>query len=138
MLTVPDQCPLCGGEIIVTRLQCRACDTTFEGRFAPPPHPFSDLTEEQLHFLEVFIRNEGKLKHMEKEMKLSYPTLRNRLQGIIRALGYEPGQSEPEEEEISPGTPLPDPEERQRILEALERGEISFEEAMRQLQGGDS
>ncbi|RMF40178.1 MAG: DUF2089 domain-containing protein, partial [Anaerolineae bacterium] len=88
MPTQPDQCPLCGGEIIVTRLQCRACETTLEGRFTPPPHPFGDLKEEQLHFLEVFIRNEGKLKRMEGEMNLSYPTLRNRLHEIIRALGY--------------------------------------------------
>lgn len=135
MLTVPDQCPLCGGEIIVTRLQCRACDTVFEGRFAPPPHPFSDLTKEQLHFLEVFIRNEGKLKHMEKEMKLSYPTLRNRLQAIIRALGYEPGLDAEEDESYQEAT-VPDAEERQRVLDALEKGEISFEEAMRRLEGG--
>ena len=135
MLTVPDRCPLCGGEIIVTRLQCRACETVFEGRFAPPPHPFSGLTKEQLHFLEVFIRNEGKLKHMEKEMKLSYPTLRNRLRAIIRALGYEPGP-EAEEDEPPRKDAVPDAEKRRRVLDALERGEISFEEAVRQLEGG--
>ncbi len=132
MLPLPEKCPLCGGEIIVTRLQCRACETSFEGRFTPSSHPFQNLTEEQLRFLEVFIRQEGKLKRMEAEMGLSYPTLRNRLHRIIRALGYEPGQAEEEDETES--RPLDD-DERRRILEALDKGEISFEEAMRLLNG---
>jgi len=67
-------CPVCGETLTVTRLHCRSCDTTIEGQFAVGA--FERLSPEQLTFAEVFIRCEGKLNRMEKEMGLSYPTLR--------------------------------------------------------------
>jgi hypothetical protein len=121
MHTIPSKCPLCGGEILVTRLYCRDCDTTIEGRFTGTP--FSQLTPEQLSFVETFVRCEGKITRMEDEIGLSYPTIRNRLHEVIRALGYEPGTEEPK---------LSD-EDRQRILEDLDAGRISAEEAMQML-----
>ncbi len=124
MNTLPTRCPLCGGEVTVTRIYCPDCDTTIEGRFTGGP--FSQLTQEQLSFVETFIRCEGKITRMEDELDLSYPTIRNRLHEVIRALGYEPGGEEPI-------TGLSD-EERQRILEDLDKGLISAEEAMRLLQ----
>jgi hypothetical protein len=124
MNLLPTKCPLCKGEITVTRLHCRDCDTTFDGRFTFGS--FSRLTPEQLEFLETFIRCEGKIKRMEDEIGLSYPTIRNRLHEVIRALGYEPGGSE--EPAAAPGLSL---EERQEILEKLDKGLISAEEAMR-------
>ena len=133
MLFQPEKCPLCGGELIVTRMRCRECDTALEGHFAPSAHPFAALNAEQLHFVEVFVRHEGKLKRMEDEINLSYPTLRNRLHDIIRALGYEPGQSEDEETPPSQGL---DDTARRRILDALEAGEITYQEAMERLTGG--
>ncbi|GAB4535508.1 MAG: DUF2089 family protein [Anaerolineales bacterium] len=132
MLSQPEKCPLCGGELTITRMHCRECDTTLDGRFVPGVHPFAALNEEQLRFVEVFVRNEGKLKHMEGEMNLSYPTLRNRLHEIIRAMGYEPGQGE--EEDSSQGL---DAAARRSILDALEAGEISYDEAMQRLTGAD-
>ena len=123
MNTLPTRCPLCGGEVTVTRIYCRDCDTTIEGRFAGGP--FSQLTREQLAFVETFIRCEGKITRMEVELELSYPTIRNRLLEVIRALGYEPGGEEP--------VRMSD-EERQKILEDLDQGRISAEEAMRLLQ----
>lgn len=120
MNTQPNRCPLCGGEITVTRLYCRECDTTIEGRFVAGP--FNSLNTDQLGFIETFIRCEGKLSRMEDEVGLSYPTLRNRLHEIIRALGYEPGGSED-------NSGLSD-EERKRILEDLDKGVISADKAM--------
>ena len=124
MNTLPTRCPLCGGEVTVTRIYCQNCDTTIEGRFAGGP--FSQLTQEQLSFVETFIRCEGKIPRMEVELDLSYPTIRNRLHEVIRALGYEPGGEEPI-------TGLTDTE-RQRILEDLDQGLIGADEAMRLLQ----
>ena len=120
MNTLPTRCPICDGEITITRLYCRDCDSTIEGRFSGGP--FSDLTQEQLDFVEVFVRNEGKIKRMEAELDLSYPTIRNRLHEVIRSLGYEPGGSD-EDEGLSE-------EERQQILEQLDTGTISAEQAM--------
>jgi hypothetical protein len=124
MNTLPTKCPLCGGEITVTRIYCRDCDTTIEGRFEGGP--FSQLTKEQLEFAETFIRHEGKITRMEGELGLSYPTIRNRLHEVIRALGYEPGGGD------EPGGLSND--ERQRILEDLDKGVISAEKAMLLLQ----
>ncbi len=124
MNTIPTNCPLCGGNIAVTRIYCRDCDTTIEGRFSGGP--FSQLTPEQLNFVETFVRCEGKITRMEKEISLSYPTIRNRLHDVIRALGYEPGGVE-EPEGLST-------EERQRILEELDMGRITAETAMGMLQ----
>jgi len=124
MNQIPSRCPLCGGELAVTRIYCRDCDTTIEGRFSSGP--FSELTPEQLNFLVTFVRCEGKISRMEDEIGLSYPTIRNRLQEVIRALGYEPGGSDEP-------APLISEQERQRILEDLDAGRIGAEEAMRKL-----
>ena len=119
MKTALSKCPVCGGELSVTRLHCETCDTTIEGRFANGA--FAGLLPEQLDFIETFVRCEGKITRMEEEMALSYPTIRNRLQEVIRALGYEPGKEETSD--ISD-------EKRRSILEQLDSGSISAEEAM--------
>lgn len=123
MHPVISQCPVCQEDLTITRLQCRNCDTVIEGQFFAGP--FSQLSREQLAFIETFVRCEGKLNRMESELKLSYPTIRNRLHDVIRALGYEPGGEE--------DSSMPE-EERQKVLEQLSEGQISAEEAMRLLQ----
>lgn len=136
MLPLPKRCPLTGGEIIVTRFYCPQADVSVEGRFAVEQPPFAQLAPEQLKFVEIFVRNEGKLNRMEDELGLSYPTIRSRLHEIIRTLGYEPGRDEPAPPSapLQPGTSLPD---RKQVLAELDAGRISFEEAMQQLGGGD-
>lgn len=132
MLPLPRKCPLTGGDVIVTRIYCPDADLTIEGRFAVEQPPFAQLAPDQLKFVEIFVRNEGKLNRMEDELGLSYPTIRSRLLEIIRALGYEPGK-----EEAAPApaaTPAPD---RKIILADLDAGRISFDDAMQMLQGGD-
>ncbi len=124
------RCPVCQNELTVTRLHCQACDTTLEGRFARGP--FAHLTSEQLDFIETFIRCEGKITRMETEIGLSYPTIRNRLLEIIRALGYEPGKEEAAE------APVISDDKRRQVLEDLDAGRISAEDAMRILQGESS
>jgi hypothetical protein len=124
MKSALNKCPVCDGDLTVTRLHCETCDTSIEGRFANGA--FTGLTPEQLDFIETFVRCEGKITRMEDEMALSYPTIRNRLQEVIRALGYEPGKDDVME--ISD-------EKRRSILEELDSGKISAEEAMRVLNG---
>lgn len=123
MNPIPSRCPLCGGELVVTRIYCRDCDTTLEGRFTSGP--FSQLTPEQINFIITFVRCEGKITRMEDEIGLSYPTIRNRLHEVIRAMGYEPGGGE---ESV-----VLTEQERQKILEDLDAGRISAEQAMRML-----
>jgi hypothetical protein len=120
MLTL---CPVCGERLSATRLHCRSCDTTIEGQFELGR--FGRLTPEQLGFVETFVRCEGKLNRMEKELDLSYPTLRSRLTEVIHQMGYETG---PEAERLSD-------EERHQILDELASGKLSSEEAMQMLAG---
>jgi hypothetical protein len=152
------KCPVCEGDLVVTRLHCPACETTIEGSFAPggsrlqeafspeqlkPLLPFSRLTAEQLQFILTFVRCEGRFNRMEDEMGLSYPTLRNRLNDIIRAMGYEPSREEVAAASAAAaasaraevGVPVLSPAERQEVLELLSRGEIDMEEAKRRLRG---
>ena len=118
-------CPVCGEDLAVTRLHCRNCDTTIEGQFSVGA--FDRLSTEQLAFAETFIRCEGKLNRMEKELSLSYPTLRGRLTELIRAMGFEV-----EKDEAAPGI---SEDERRQILEDLASGKLKSEEAVKLLQG---
>ena len=123
MYPVPTECPVCHDDLLVTRLVCRNCGTGLEGRFTMGR--LLQLTPEQLHFVEVFLRCEGKLNRVQEELGISYPTVRSRLVEVIRALGYQVG----EEREA-------DDERRQEILAQLARQEVSAEEAFRILQEG--
>jgi hypothetical protein len=119
LLTV---CPVCGDKLEVTRLHCRSCDTALDGHF--DTGRLGRLSNEQLSFVETFVRCEGKLNRMERELGLSYPTLRSRLTEVIRQLGFSVG---PEGAGLSG-------EERQRLLDDLAGGRISADEAMRMLE----
>ena len=121
------RCPVCQNELTVTRLHCPSCDTIVEGRFTAGH--FANLTEEQLNFIVTFVRCEGKINRMEDELNLSYPTIRNRLHEVIRALGFEPGKDE---------TPEVDDEKRRGVLEDLDAGKISADDAMRILRGEEA
>lgn len=81
-------CPVCSSELAVTRLHCRACGTTLEGEFSVGR--FGRLTREQLLLLESFLRSRGNLRDMERELSISYPTVRSRVEALVRALGFGP------------------------------------------------
>ena len=140
------KCPVCGGDLVVTRLACPSCETTIEGSFQPvgggasgaftPEQlkwlmPFSRLNIEQLQFILTFVRCEGRFNRMEEELKLSYPTLRNRMNDILRSMGYEPVREEAQQ----PAVTLPNAAERKKILDDLDKGVITLVEARRRLKG---
>ena len=121
MYAAPTVCPVCHDNLLVTRMVCRNCGTALEGRFSLGR--LFELTPDQRHFVEMFIRCEGKISRVEEELNLSYPTVRSRLEEVIQALGYEVHRKP---EETGEG--------RQAILERLARREISSEEALRLMQ----
>jgi hypothetical protein len=127
MYAAPTRCPVCKSELEISRLHCSSCDTSIEGRFSGGP--IAHLTAEHLDFIVTFVRCEGKINRMEQELDLSYPTIRNRLHEVIRALGYEPGKDETAEVSA---------EKRNTVLEDLESGKISADEAMRLLRGEEA
>jgi hypothetical protein len=82
-----EKCPGCGKDLTITRLRCPACETTIEGNYSPCP--FCKLSEDSLKFLALFVRSRGNIKDMERELGISYPTVRSRLNAIIEELGLE-------------------------------------------------
>lgn len=114
-----EQCPACGGEMIVTQQSCTRCETVVLGRFKPDI--FSRLSAESLNFIVVFVKNRGNIKEMERELGLSYWTIRNRLNEVIAELGFET--------EAEDAAAVQSANQRQEILARLERGELQVEDA---------
>lgn len=121
---VPGQCPVCGGELHVTRLECGHCDTGLDGHFAL--NRYARLSAEQHAFLEVFLKNRGVIKDVEAELGISYPTVRGRLDDVIKRLGLAPAQ----EDSLRPSQVR---EERRQILEDLRAKTISADDAATKL-----
>ncbi len=128
MYSMPGHCPVCGSNLDVVKLHCRQCDTTIEGHFEMGS--LSNLNTEQLRFVETFLRCEGTIKRVEKELGISYPTVRARLKEVIRAMGFEVISDYAEE----PASELSE-DARSAILDQLYSGEITSEEALAQLRG---
>jgi hypothetical protein len=128
-------CPVCAGELTIARLHCRSCGTALEGEFGVGR--FGRLDREQMSLLESFLRSRGNLKEMERELGISYPTVRARVDALIRSLGLSEGSSEADDEfgagfadGFSDPSQASDPAaDRRSILEALARKEITAEEA---------
>lgn len=123
-------CPVCAGELAVTRLHCRSCGSTLEGEFSVGR--FGRLTREQMTLLESFLRSRGNLRDMERELGISYPTVRGRVEALVRALGFGPreGSDEAADDAASAAAASADTTAaRQGILERLGRHEISADEA---------
>jgi hypothetical protein len=124
-------CPVCEGELAITRLHCRSCGTALEGEFGVGR--YGRLSREQLSLLESFLRSRGNLKEMERELGISYPTVRGRVEALVRALGLADGDEAAPEEPMEADAPNPtsddDASERRAVLDRLARREISAEEA---------
>ncbi len=126
MNPIISQCPVCEDQLIVARMYCPSCATAIEGRFTLGR--LSQLNQDQLDFVETFIRCEGKLNRVQDELGISYPTVRGRLEDVIHALGYEVERPVQDSIVISE-------DERRAILADLAAGRISSSDAMRMLQG---
>lgn len=128
-------CPVCSGELAVTRLRCGSCGTTIEGEFSVGR--FGRLSREQVVVLESFLRSRGNLRDMERELGISYPTVRARVEAMVRALGFGPRDGDPGEQPEAEAAPAEAPsppteellERRREILERLARHELSADEA---------
>src|SRR5215510_2128148 len=86
MPLVPQSCPSCGSALAVTQLNCSACGTGVVGKFELSP--FFRLQSESLKFLEIFVRNRGNVKEMERETGESYWTIRRQLDEVITEMGF--------------------------------------------------
>lgn len=118
-------CPVCSGELAVTRLRCGSCGTTLEGEFSVGR--FARLTRDQTVLLESFLRSRGNLRDIERELGISYPTVRARVEALVRSLGFGPRSDDDDSASAEDGDPVA--QTRESILERLARREISAEDA---------
>ena len=110
------KCPACGNtEFHIQRLECTSCGTAVEGRFSVSR--LATLPEEQVSFVETFVKCRGNIKEVEKELGISYPTVRSRLDKVIERLGFG-------SQNVT---------NRREILSSLEREEMTPEEAVEAL-----
>ena len=117
-------CPVCSGELAVTRLHCSTCGTTLEGEFSVGR--FARLSRDQMALLESFLRSRGNLRDIERELGISYPTVRSRVESLVRALGFGPRSDDDTAADEPASTPATT---RESILERLARHEITAEDA---------
>ncbi len=114
-------CPVCSKQLKITKLQCNHCQTTVENEFEVSK--LAALGHEQLHFIEVFLKSRGNIKEVEKELGISYPTVRGKLDEIISALGY----STQKKTEV----------DKKKVVALLEKGEITADKAIQLLKEGE-
>ena len=121
------KCPSCQGNLSVAELDCPGCSIAIKGEFALPA--LLRLAPAQLDFVEVFLKNRGVIRDVERELGISYPTVRARLDEVVAALGYQVRPSEPDSPDDASG-------QRRKILEDLKAGKITPEQARDALGGG--
>jgi hypothetical protein len=109
----PRACPVCGGNLAVTRLSCAECGTELSGAFHSCE--FCSLSREDRDLLRVFLASRGNMKELERHLDVSYPTARARFDGLLGKLGI--GRAQPSKS-------------RMDLLERLARGEIEVDDAL--------
>ncbi len=114
------RCPVCGDELRIVRLQCDGCGSALEGSFTLGR--LQRLTREQVQFVETFVKCRGKIKDVEEELGISYPTVVARLNEVVQTMGFEVRQ---EDAEVAA--------RRQQILDDLASGGITAADAAARL-----
>lgn len=122
------KCPVCGEELIVSKLECRTCGTEIGGQFSIGR--LARLGTDEIQFIETFVKNRGNAYKVGEELGMPYSTIRARLTEVIRAMGFEPG-TDLKEESASVSIA---PEKRKAILDDLSTGKITADEAIKFLQ----
>lgn len=125
------KCPSCSSDLTVSRLRCAECEITVDGDFSLPP--LLRLNRAQLDFVEVFLKNRGIIREVERELGVSYPTVRARLDEVISALGFKADGAEPDARDERTEDAVT--RSRRALLEELRTGRISPEDALRALAG---
>jgi hypothetical protein len=114
------KCPVCSSKLKATRLKCDACNTVVENEFELSK--FDYLNNEQLYFIEIFLKSRGNIKDVQKELGISYPTVRAKLDEVITAMGYNVIKQKPSVD-------------KKDVIDMLEKDEITADEALIMLNG---
>lgn len=110
------KCPICTHELTIKEYECKSCHTNIRGDFKTDN--FSSLTKDQKDFVELFVMKRGSIKEIEKSLGVSYPTVRNMLDGVISSLGHR----------------VDEYDSKMEILNRLNQGEITTDQATKLLE----
>ncbi len=134
MPKLPRHCPACNASLIVTRLTCPNCGTEVTGSY--PPDLFSRLAPNDFDFVVLFVKSRGNVKEMERELGISYWTIRSRLNEIVVQLGLESPAPPASAAGAATATPAAETAaaRRQQILEQLNAGLLTVGEAAARLE----
>jgi len=106
-----------GQDIIVERVRLAGKDVAIEGRFELPQ--LARLSSEDQVFVVAFVRSHGSIKEMEQVFGVSYPTIKSRLTRIAESLDFVDTNPSPS---------------RTEVFDRLRRGEITAQDAIRELE----
>lgn len=106
------KCPICGSEVVVNLYRCKNCNTRISGEFTP--NEFNGLSEEDLEFLRLYLKNRGNLTKVAEKLNISYPTAHSYFNRVLANLGYVTTEQNT----------------YSRILEKLETNQIDFSTAI--------
>lgn len=123
---LPHQDPVSGGQLYISELASDESGVSIRGRFEIPR--YARLDHDQAKFLETFLRCRGMLNSVERELGISYPTVRSRLDSVLDALDLKPYKEDGRTTKLA--------EKKRKILDMLEKGEITAEEAKARLKNG--
>ncbi len=138
MRKILESCPTCGGSLTITEVRCERCGTEVRSQYQPCP--FCRLTPEQMNFAMLFVQSRGNLSDLEKALGVSYPTIRGKLDEIIKVVSTPRSP----EASITPASPAPiqvapvaDPEKdrRREILNRVASGKLNAADALAALRG---
>ena len=101
MPTPINRCPLCEGQLVPVRLQCHDCEVSIE------------------EFVAALLLARGNIKEVERELGISYPTVRKKLDQVVEALGHAPAAAR---------------QEREEILDAIESGDMTPQQGIAAMQ----
>ena len=114
------KCPICDGNLIVSELTCTSCNTKINVEFNLSK--FDNLSPDQQNFALIFIKNQGNIKLIEKEMNISYPTVKKNLSDLINSLGFD-------EVSVYENNKMT----KEEIMQAIKNKEMTLDEAYKLL-----
>lgn len=115
--SAPRKCPVCASDLALTRLSCDSCHTELSGHFQACE--FCALTVEDRDLLRLFLSSRGNMKELERHLGVSYPTARGRFDAVLSRMGIE--------------APVPANPARMELMEKVARGELSVDDAIKEL-----
>ena len=129
-----NQCPACGGQLVITECKCPACQLQMRGEFQSGQ--LSALSDDELAFVKVFLSARGNLTEVERVLGISYPTIRNKLDEINNSLNRTDDAAAIRQKKVDIITETKTvsvEESRKDILQQVSDGRLSPVEAVQRL-----